>query len=374
MKVLFDPQIFRWGRNGLTRYYAGLYHALRERGFDVDLPVLISGCPYLKGRPVIDATDAVPRGRRRLLHDGGRLARYLYHRRLASRRYDALVVTEPAFDDTFLAYVGQTPWLMVVHDTMTAAWLPYCLVDMPGDNLNRLSYLARRASHVVCISRWTQSQLVAATGVPESRTGVVLSASFLRPSGRALSQPPRLPERYVLFVGARSLRKGFHTLVQALGPLFRDDKNLHLVCASGPFNVWERDFLDHEGLGDRALAWHATDDELIHLYQNALCLALPSLSEGFGFPVAEALQYGCPVVTSNTTSLPEVAGEAALYVDPTATDALREQLRRVVGDAALREQLRTAGRARAAQALDIRRWGDEMAEQLRRLARTPQSG
>ena len=374
MKILFDPHIFRWGRAGLTRYYAVLYHALRERGFDVDLPVFISACPYLKGRVVIDATETVPRGKRRLLHDAGRLSRYLYHRRLASQRYNALVVTEPTFDDTFLAYVGKTPWLMVVHDTMSTAWLPYSVVDMPGDNLHRLSYLARRATHVVCISQWTQSQLIAATGMPASRTSVVLSANFLHPSRPCPAHLPHLPERYILFVGARSLRKGFHTLVQALGPLFQRDEELYLVCTSGPFTVWEQDFLDHAGLGRRTLGWHATDEELVALYQNALCLAYPSVSEGFGFPVAEAMGYGCPVVTSGTTSLPEVGGDAALYVDPTDTEALREQIGRVVQDAALRDRLRAAGRARAAQALDVRRWGDEMAQQVRYVAQMGQGG
>jgi glycosyltransferase involved in cell wall biosynthesis len=86
------------------------------------------------------------------------------------------------------------------------------------------------------------------------------------------------------------------------------------------------------------------------LYRRAAALIHPSLYEGFGFPVLEAMRSGLPVVTVRTSSLPEVAGEAALYVDdPTDVPALAEQLRRLLGDSELREKLVEAGRRRAAQ-------------------------
>jgi alpha-1,3-rhamnosyl/mannosyltransferase len=100
--------------------------------------------------------------------------------------------------------------------------------------------------------------------------------------------------------------------------------------------------------GDRVrFAGWVDDATLEGLYRLATCLAFPSLAEGFGLPVLEAMRRGVPVACSNATSLPEVAGEAALYFDPTDTVAIATALERILEDAGLRERLATAGVAQA---------------------------
>jgi alpha-1,3-rhamnosyl/mannosyltransferase len=92
----------------------------------------------------------------------------------------------------------------------------------------------------------------------------------------------------------------------------------------------------------------APDPVLAHLYRHALCLAYPSLYEGFGLPVLEAMEAGCPVLTSPLSALPEVAGEAAMYAEPTSASALRGALEALLDSPALRADLAERGRARAA--------------------------
>lgn len=92
-----------------------------------------------------------------------------------------------------------------------------------------------------------------------------------------------------------------------------------------------------------------SDDELAELYQTATALLYPSLYEGFGLPVLEGMAVGCPVVTSNTTSIPEVGGNAVVYVDPTNVESIAEGIRRVAFDAPLRAELVTRGLAQSKQ-------------------------
>jgi glycosyltransferase involved in cell wall biosynthesis len=100
--------------------------------------------------------------------------------------------------------------------------------------------------------------------------------------------------------------------------------------------------------GDRVRFAGWVDDETLEgLYRIAICLAFPSLAEGFGLPVLEAMRRGVPVACSNATSLPEVAGEAALYFDPTHTAAITAALDQILGDGALRGRLAAAGVAQA---------------------------
>jgi glycosyltransferase involved in cell wall biosynthesis len=161
-----------------------------------------------------------------------------------------------------------------------------------------------------------------------------------------------LPERYVLFVGTLEPRKNVKTLLHAFAHVIADtpQDSLRLVIAGG------------EGWGGEdylatveALRMHdyvrftgfVEDDDLPDLYRGALLFVYPSLYEGFGLPVLEAMACGTPVITSNCTSLPEVAGDAALLVDPTQPELLAAAISSVMNDGALRQALRAKGLTRA---------------------------
>ncbi|MFN8529388.1 MAG: glycosyltransferase family 1 protein [Anaerolineae bacterium] len=147
-------------------------------------------------------------------------------------------------------------------------------------------------------------------------------------------------------------RKNYTRLIHAIARLREMNIDVGLVIAGGkgwlddPIYAAIRDL----NMSDYVhLIGYADDADLPTLYSEAICVATPSLYEGFGFPVLEAFKCGTPVVTANVSSLPEVAGDAALMVDPLDVEGLAHALKRLIEDVTLREQLITKGAARAAE-------------------------
>ena len=145
---------------------------------------------------------------------------------------------------------------------------------------------------------------------------------------------------YILFVGTLQPRKNIERLVEAFSKLKNKELELVIVgkkgwqyeeilAAPSKFGVSERvKFLDF-----------VENKDLPSLYKNALCFVLPSLYEGFGLPVLEAMKFGCPVLTSNVSSLPEAGGDAAIYFDPTSAEDIAKSLQLVINDEGLRKEM-----------------------------------
>lgn len=157
---------------------------------------------------------------------------------------------------------------------------------------------------------------------------------------------------YILYVGALTERKNITRLIHAFSKVREGYPELLLVLA-GP-RSWKQtpieNIVSELGLSEHVhLTGPLTDKELPALYNGAMLFAFPSLYEGFGMPVLEAMACGTPVITSNVSSLPEVAGDAGIMVDPEDVDALTEAIRRIVSDCSLREKLRELGLVRASR-------------------------
>jgi glycosyltransferase involved in cell wall biosynthesis len=156
------------------------------------------------------------------------------------------------------------------------------------------------------------------------------------------------PENYILYVGALEPRKNLGRVMQALALL---DEDIPLVLAGRSLWWREEDARHSETLqrkGRLLALGYVPRADLAALFAGALCLAWPSLYEGFGLPPLEAMAHDCPVLTSTASSLPEVCGDAALYVDPYDVDDIAEKMQALIRDAALRQGLRRKGRERVA--------------------------
>jgi alpha-1,3-rhamnosyl/mannosyltransferase len=186
------------------------------------------------------------------------------------------------------------------------------------------------AQRVIAVSEFTRRELVDLLGVPEAKIRVVPNGieEVFTPEG------PRRDGDYALAVGTLEPRKNLPRLVEAFARLsaeVRQDRLLVLVGALGWDTSETVDTLRRHSALVRELG-HVDDDELRALYRGAELFAYPSLYEGFGLPVLEAMASGTPVLTSRTSSLPEVAGDAAVYVDPRDIDSIASGLGEALTD------------------------------------------
>lgn len=136
-------------------------------------------------------------------------------------------------------------------------------------------------------------------------------------------------DNYVLFVGARSGYKNFSSAVHALTNI--NDLKL-VIVGGGALTEYERNFLEHTLHGRFEHRSFVSNEELNYLYNNALCLVYPSLYEGFGIPAIEAMKSGCPVIASNTSSLPEICGNAAILIDDISVQTIQFSIEKLFND------------------------------------------
>lgn len=215
----------------------------------------------------------------------------------------------------------------------------------------------RRADHILADSQATKDDLSALYGTPEAKIDVLhggIHARFqpVRDGARLAEVRARygIDAPYVFAVGTIQPRKNYARVIEALARLRQRDIDLTFVIAGG--KGWLEDpiyhALERHGMADRVrFIGYAADDDLPALYSGALLSPFVSLYEGFGLPILEAMACGTPVVTGTRSSLPEVAGDAALLVDPSDTDAITDAIARLVTDSALRDELIQRGYERA---------------------------
>ncbi len=266
-------------------------------------------------------------------------------------------------DHVGIPFVGRTAKTVVtVHDVIVLI-LPETFTARHRLVVRTaLARVRRKADRVIVPSRAVKRDVVTRLGLPEDRVVVTPEGCDprFRPVGsaevlRAAAAKYGLPPRYVLAVGTLEPRKNLTTLLRAFARLRRDgdvDPGLRLVLAGARGWLDEPIFRSVRSLGLEGTVHFPgfiDDDDLPAVYGGAALFVFPSLYEGFGLPLLEAMACGVPVVTSNVSSLPEVAGDAALLVDPRDVDGLAAAVSRALRDAGLRERLRAAGLARARQ-------------------------
>ncbi|HEY7350274.1 MAG TPA: glycosyltransferase family 1 protein [Ktedonobacterales bacterium] len=223
-----------------------------------------------------------------------------------------------------------------------------------------VSQAVQRADAIITFSQQVRHELVERLSAPAERVQVIypgVSAAFQRITDSMLLAATRhkfeLQTPFILTVGTLEPRKNLVRLIQAFDKIRRDRSGPRMLAIAGQ-NGWRYEevyeIVNRLSLKNEVrFLGHVTDLELVLLYSLADVVALPSLYAGFGFTVLEAMACGAPVVCSNAGALPEVAGDAALLVNPTDTDALGTMLSRLLRNPRLRALLSKKGQARAAK-------------------------
>jgi glycosyltransferase involved in cell wall biosynthesis len=271
-----------------------------------------------------------------------------------ARRADVLLST----NSYLTAWLARVPTAIVVYDLV--AFTPGARPQRRAALIERatLRPALRRCTAALCISAATEHDLLERFPAIAGRTSVMLLAADSRfghhrapPELLAVRDRYRLPEAFVLSVGTLEPRKNLERLVAAHEALPDGLREAHPLVLVGP-KGWEIDALlarlstrSH----DVRVLGHVSDDDLAALYSLCTVFCYPSLYEGFGLPVLEAMSAGAPTITSSVSSLPEVGGDAVRYVEPRSVDDIRDALAHLLGDEAARREMSARGRRRSAE-------------------------
>jgi glycosyltransferase involved in cell wall biosynthesis len=211
-----------------------------------------------------------------------------------------------------------------------------------------LPFAVRRANVITAISQATADDLIAAFPAAGGKTMVTLLAADERFAAKNV-KPAARDKPYVLSVGTLEPRKNIPALLAAFDALPAELRDSHEVVLVGP-SGWDTGETDAamSSYSFVSATGHVSEDELLSLYRGATLFAYPSLYEGFGLPVLEAMKAGVPVLTSDISSLPEVAGDAAIYANPRNIESITAGLERGLSDKRLRTRLVKRGSERAA--------------------------
>ena len=302
-----------------------------------------------------DAQEMIsdPAGRAEKLSCGAKY--YSLHEQLVLprilRRHRIDLLHSPHF---VLPLLGSCTTVATIHDVIYLA----CKEDLPSKT-GRVYYrkmmaaAARKADRIITVSEFSRSDIVRFLKIDPARIEVIysgVSPAFCRVEDQSRINEVRrrfgISRKYILYAGIYKPRKNHAGLLRAMRMLIGSAVSTQLVLA-GPMNeglVPLKKLAAELGLADQVIfAGPVSDADLTALYSGAHVYACPSLYEGFGFTVLEAMACGTPVVCSPATSLPEVAGEAAFYANPENADELAQALARVFSDAELRARLIAAG-------------------------------
>ncbi|NMN67082.1 glycosyltransferase involved in cell wall biosynthesis [Candidatus Pelagibacter ubique] len=203
--------------------------------------------------------------------------------------------------------------------------------------------IIEKVDHFICISKNTQKDLINYYGVDEKKTSVIYLSGF--DSSKKFSIKHQHSKPFLLFVGTRNRYKNFSLLIKAYSSENFINSNFDLICfGGGKFNKEELElFKDHNLDLNKIHQIEGKDEILISLYRSATAYVCTSFYEGFGLTLLEAMQQGCPVLSSNTSSLPEVYGDAALTFSPYSVEELRKSLNKITSADSTREELSKKG-------------------------------
>jgi glycosyltransferase involved in cell wall biosynthesis len=341
-------------RAGLGRYAESLAGALARRE---------PGCFALfynfAGQPRLPTgLERLPRRSVGLGYKPWRMAVWLGQ--LAGVGFDRLLPDAELYHATehLLMPLRQVPTVLTVHDLIFKLFPRYH---------KRLNYwflnaamplFVRRADAIIAISQATRRDLMAHYGTPPEKITVVYEAAapcFRPPPPQAVAAIRvryGLPERFLLTVGTIEPRKNLARLLEALVRLRQRYPDLYLVVVGSRGWLYQGFFQRIAELGVQDvvhLPGYVPDADLPAVYGAATLMVMPSLYEGFGLPVLEAMACGVPVVCSRAASLPEIGGAAARYFDPTDVEDMTQALDQVLADAELRAAMVAAGLEQAAR-------------------------
>lgn len=258
--------------------------------------------------------------------------------------------------DVFFSPAHYAPRFCPVPSVITIHDLSYLYYpeDFLKQDLYKLQhwteYSIKQSAKIIAVSKTTKKDIIKAYSTSDDSIQVIYNG-YQKRTGIQESKfkLKEITKPYFLYVGTLQPRKNILTLIQAFAQFKKLDPTFELIIAGKKGWMYERIFDEVSDLGlnhDVFFTDYVTDQQLAFLYENAYCFVLPSFYEGFGIPILEAMSYGCPVISSFSSSLPEVGDEACLYFDPNSVSDLVEKMQLIHEDSKLRKELIQKGKKR----------------------------
>ncbi len=251
----------------------------------------------------------------------------------------------PTYYEKPLVYRTHAPLVYTVYDMIHEKWRDQ--LDPTGQVMAVKRRCFEAASALPCISESTRRDLLELYPHLEPKSSVIHLAGDLKPGLASSSEKVdnQHGEQYLLYVGARFSYKNFTRLALAFSRVIATFPMLRLKLVGAPLASDEVDLLDALSIASRVdVHVSVPDASLAELYRGALAFVYPSLYEGFGLPLLEAMAMNTPVLAANTSSIPEVASDAALLFNPWSVDSIADAILQIAGKPELREELRCKGR------------------------------
>ena len=346
MRIAFDYQTFcnqRFG--GISRYFVRLAKQLAESEHDVRIFAPLHQNHYVKdlSSGIVQGfglTRYPPRSAHLFMPINQFVARH------AIKKWQPNIVHE-TFYSPYRSGPETSCTVITVYDMIHELFKESFA---PGDPTTQIKRIAiNRADHVICISESTRRDLIRLFSIPEEKVSCVyLGFEQFLPLRKENIAKHKIGRPFLLYVGGRAVYKnftGFLNSIAASPKLMRDFDVI--AFGAGRFLADHKVLIKQFGFHDSQVRHITGDDDLLRFYyEQARAFVCPSLYEGFGLPLLEAMAHNCPVISSNTSSMPEVIGEAAEYFDPRDIEDMTRAIESVVYSDERMSQLKILGQER----------------------------
>lgn len=338
MKILYDHQIFTSQKyGGVSRYFYELIKSFNHKAnIDVVTSIVFSNNYYISDKKDVKHMNFFPntkfRGKQRLMLALNKINSILD---IKKQKYDIFHPTN--YDSYFLNYIANKPFVITVHDMIHEKFLNMFSLNNRTTENKRL--LCEKASKIIAVSENTKKDLIEFFSIKESKIEVIYHGNSLVLTDESEFNI-KLPDKYILFVGSRCKYKNFNLFIKSASLLLNKDLDLSIICVGGAsFNKEEVTLFEELNIKNRVIQYDLEDNLLSQFYFRALMFVFPSLYEGFGIPILESFACECPLVCSNTSSLPEIAVDGAIYFDPYDENSIYQAMKKVYSSKKERDRL-----------------------------------
>jgi glycosyltransferase involved in cell wall biosynthesis len=351
MKVLLDPQIFisqKFG--GISRLFVEVWkNSVSNNEIDIKCPLIYSENYHL------NESGLEPKNMFTVLHKfnfkgSGRIKDFLKSfsikkakKNLKAQQFDVFLSTY--YDPYFLDHLNDKPFVLTVYDMIHEIFPEHFSLDTKTIPQKKL--LIEKADKIIAISKQTKKDLLKFyPNISPAKVDIVYLSQTIIDNGTSIAG--QLPSNFILFVGNRGGYKNFRLLAETAVPFLKKDQSLHIVCAGGgKLSGQEIKMLEGLGIRNNVMQREYKDSELASIYKAAKMFVFPSAYEGFGIPTLEAMKCGCPVILADSSCMPEIGSEAAMYFESDNASSLENAIDRMLKDESLRKEFVQKGFKRA---------------------------